>query len=42
MEKVMHQSGVTYCNREGRMLQSMTKSLHSVLSPAIFPRAHTA
>lgn len=32
----------TYCTREGRMLQSMTKSLHSVLSPAMFPKAHTA
>lgn len=33
---------VTHCCREGRMPQSSTKSLHSALSPAMFPSAHTA
>lgn len=32
----------THCTSEGRILQSITKSLHSVLSPAMFPKAHTA
>lgn len=32
----------THCTSEGRILQSITKSLHSVLSPAMLPKAHTA
>lgn len=42
LRRLMIHHKATHCTSEGRILQSITKSLHSVLSPAMFPKAQTA